>query len=140
MKGKPIIYKGMCIVGLLLSFIVMLLHSNGVFSSSIYFMLHGFTNAVFIIGLIMSLRLAVEKCNPEIKRINAIENKDERLLLIKRQSSSVSGEILQWLLLVASFVFIGLGAPIWIGISLMFLVVIKLFIEFILSIYYQDKY
>ncbi|NCB93942.1 MAG: hypothetical protein EOM40_15490 [Clostridia bacterium] len=133
-------YHSICIVGLLLVLIVMLLHSHGTFSKQIYIMLHGFANAVFLIGLILSIRNAVENHDPDIKKLNTIENSDERNILIKRQSSAVSGCILQWLLLAVALIFIGFGAPMWMGFALMGLVALKLFIEFVLSIYYQDKY
>lgn len=140
MKRKSFIYKGLCIMGLFLGLIVMLIYSYDMISRQLYVMLSGFANALFIIGLIFSIRLAVEKNNPDIKKMNDIEKKDERSLFIKRQSGSVAGNILQCLILAAALLFIGLGAPIWVGFTLMGIVMLKSFIEFCLSIYYEDRY
>ncbi len=140
MKKKNILYNLLCIFGLLLHLLVMLLYSSDQLSRPLYMMCSGFTFILFSTGLTLSLRLMLQKNDPELKKALEIESSDERLRFIKRQSSSLAGEVLQWMLLITALIFIGVGAPIWMSLVLIFLVILKVFIEFLISIYYQDKF
>lgn len=140
MKVNAGIIKIGCIAGLVLSIAVAGLHAGGWFSNQVYMMLHGACNLIFVMGLVFWIRRALEDSDPSIKKLNEIENKDERNILIKQKASSMAGDILQWMLLIMSLILIGAGVPIWVAFVLMGLVMVKLFIEFCFSIYYQDKY
>lgn len=93
----------------------------------------------FYNGLIFTIRNALEGHDPAMRKLRTIEDQDERNILIRRQAAAVSGNVLQWLLMIAALICIGLGAPIWIGFLMIGLSLLKLGVEFCLSIYYGDK-
>ena len=51
--------------------------------------------------------------NPDLMKINEIEEKDERNQLIRSKAQAISGEILHWLLMAGAWVCIFFDAPIW---------------------------
>ncbi|MFQ9821719.1 MAG: hypothetical protein ACLRXK_11220 [Acutalibacteraceae bacterium] len=56
----------------------------------------------------MGLRNGVSVCgaqkNPDLMKINEIEEKDERNQLIRSKAQAISGEILHWLLMAGAWV------------------------------------
>lgn len=46
-----------------------------------------------------------------------IEAKDERNVAIRRRAQAVSGEVLQWAVMAAAWLAIGLGAPLWVTLA-----------------------
>ena len=52
--------------------------------------------------------------NPDLMKINEIEEKDERNQLIRSKAQAISGEILHWLLMAGAWVCIFFDAPLWI--------------------------
>ena len=52
--------------------------------------------------------------DPVRMRRDEIEANDERTVAIRRRAQAVSGEVLQWCIMAAAWLSIGLGAPLWI--------------------------
>ena len=57
------------------------------------------------------LNLRHEAKHPEMARQHDIEQKDERNVAIRNRAKAVSGEVLQWNVLAAAWLSIGLDAP-----------------------------
>ena len=77
--------------------------------------------------------------NPDLMKINEIEEKDERNQLIRSKAQAISGEILHWLLMAGAWVCIFFDAPIWTVLTLVGAFLLKTILDFILMAYYQHK-
>ena len=77
--------------------------------------------------------------NPDLMKINEIEEKDERNQLIRSKAQAISGEILHWLLMAGAWVCIFFDAPIWTVLTLVASFLLKTILDFILMAYYQHK-
>ena len=77
--------------------------------------------------------------NPDLMKLNEIEEKDERNQLIRSKAQAISGEILHWLLMAGAWVCIFFDAPIWVVLVLVGVFLSKTIIDFILTAYYQRK-
>ena len=77
--------------------------------------------------------------NPDLMKINEIEEKDERNQLIRSKAQAISGEILHWLLMAGAWVCIFFDAPLWIVLTLVGAFLLKTILDFILMAYYQHK-
>lgn len=77
--------------------------------------------------------------NPDLMKINEIEEKDERNQLIRSKAQAISGEILHWLLMAGAWVCIFIDAPIWVVLVLVGAFLLKTIIDFILMAYYRHK-
>ena len=77
--------------------------------------------------------------NPDLMKINEIEEKDERNQLIRSKAQAILGEILHWLLMAGAWVCIFIDAPIWVVLVLVGVFLLKTIIDFILIAYYRHK-
>ena len=77
--------------------------------------------------------------NPDLMKINEIEEKDERNQLIRSKAQAISGEILHWLLMAGAWVCIFIDSPIWVVLVLVGVFLLKTIIDFILIAYYRHK-
>lgn len=77
--------------------------------------------------------------NPDLMKINEIEENDERNQFIRNKAQAISGEILHWLLMAGAWVCIFFNAPIWVVLVLVGAFLLKTIIDFILMAYYQHK-
>ena len=72
-------------------------------------------------------------------RRNEIEANDERNVAIRRRAQAVSGEVLQWGVLAAAWLSVGLGAPLWITLAAIGVFVGKSVLELCLMARYQKQ-
>ena len=77
--------------------------------------------------------------NPDLMKINEIEEKDERNQLIRSKAQAISGEVLHWLLMAGAWVCIFFDAPLWTVLTLVGAFLLKTILDFILMAYYQRK-
>lgn len=77
--------------------------------------------------------------NPDLMKINEIEEKDERNQFIRNKAQAISGGILHWLLMAGAWVCIFFDSPIWVVLVLVGAFLLKTIIDFILMAYYQHK-
>ena len=77
--------------------------------------------------------------NPDLMKINEIEEKDERNQLIRSKAQAISGEVLHWLLMAGAWVCIFFDAPLWTVLTLVGAFLLKTILDFILMAYYQHK-
>ena len=86
---------------------------------------------------LMVLRRAQK--DPAAMRRAEIEAKDERNVAIRRRAQAVSGEVLQWAVMGAAFVSIGLDAPLWVTLTAVGVFLAKCVLELWLMVRYQRE-
>ena len=72
-------------------------------------------------------------------RRDEIEANDERTVAIRRRAQAVSGEVLQWGIMAAAWLSIGLGAPLWITLAAVGVFLAKSVLELCLMVRYQRE-
>ena len=85
------------------------------------------------------LNLRHEAKHPEMARQHDIEQKDERNVAIRNRAKAVSGEVLQWNVLAAAWLSIGLDAPLWVPLAATGVFVAKSVLELYLMIRYERE-
>ena len=75
----------------------------------------------------------------DIRKRAEIEAKDERNVAIRRRAQAVSGEVLQWAVMGAAFVSIGLDAPLWVTLAAVGVFLAKCVLELWLMVRYQRE-
>lgn len=68
-----------------------------------------------------------------------VEANDERNVAIRRRAQAVSGEVLQWAVMAAAWVSIGLGAPLWVTLAAVGVFLAKSILEIALMVRYQRQ-
>lgn len=86
---------------------------------------------------LMTLRR--ERKDPVAMRQAQIEANDERNVAIRRRAQAVSGEVLQWAVMAAAWLSIGLGAPLWVTLAAVGVFLAKCVLELWLMVRYQRK-
>ena len=77
--------------------------------------------------------------DPAAMRRAEIEAKDERNVAIRRRAQAVSGEVLQWAVMGAAFLSIGLDAPLWVTLAAVGVFLAKCVLELWLMVRYQRE-
>ena len=85
------------------------------------------------------LNLRHEAKHPEMARRHDIEQKDERNVAIRNRAKAVSGEALQWAVLAAAWLSIGLDAPLWVPLAATGVFVAKSILELYLMVRYERE-
>ena len=80
-----------------------------------------------------------EEKNPQEMRRAEIEANDERNVAIRRRAQAASGEVLQWAVMVAAWVSIGLGAPLGVTLAAVGVFLAKCVLELCLMARYQRQ-
>ena len=80
-------------------------------------MLTGLGSGLLALGVANWKILRWEEKDPVRMRRDEIEANDERTVAIRRRAQAVSGEVLQWGVMAAAWLSIGLGAPLWITLA-----------------------
>ena len=85
------------------------------------------------------LNLRHEAKHPEMARRHDIEQRDERNVAIRRRAQAVAGEALQWAVLAAAWLSIGLDAPLWVPLAATGVFVAKSVLELYLMVRYERE-
>ena len=85
------------------------------------------------------LNLRHEAKHPEMARQHDIEQRDERNVSIRNRAKAVSGEALQWAVLAAAWLSIGLDAPLWVPLAATCVFVAKSVLELYLMVRYERE-
>lgn len=96
-------------------------------------------HGLFAYGFSKFRTLRWEEKEPEIMRKAEIEANDERNVAIRRRAQAVSGEALQWTILVAAWVSIGLDAPLWVTVAAVGVFLAKSFLDLFLIFHYRKQ-
>lgn len=138
MKGKKTLYIALIIVGLCLagaSLISWRLDLPG----SVGGTLMGSGSGMAAIGLTLLLMLHLDQKDPAQARRKEIEVNDERNVAIRRRAKALSGDVLQWAVIVAAWVSLGFDAPLWVTLAAIAVFVSKSALEVWLVVRYQRE-
>ena len=102
-------------------------------------MLAGLGSGLLAMGFANWKILRWEEKDPVQMRRDEIAASDERTVAIRRRAQAVSGEVLQWGVMVAAWLSIGLGAPLWITLAAVGVFLAKSVLELCLMARYQRE-
>lgn len=85
------------------------------------------------------MMLRRQRKDPAAMHQAEIEAKDERNVAIRRRAQAVSGEVLQWVVMAAAFLSIGLDAPLWVTLAAVGVFLAKCVLELWLMVRYQRE-
>ena len=77
--------------------------------------------------------------HPQQARQSEIEQRDERNVAIRRRAQAEAGEALQWAVMAAAWISVGLGAPLWVTLTAVGVFVAKSVLELALMVRYQRE-
>ena len=102
-------------------------------------MLFGAGSGLMAMGLTRLLTARYDARHPKQARRSEIEQRDERNVAIRRRAQAVAGEALQWAVIVAAWISVGLGAPLWVTLAAVGVFVAKSVLELVLMARYQRE-
>lgn len=138
MKRKKLLYMVFMAMGGALAAAALLVQSMPI-PDSLGGMLMGVGSGLFAMGAANRLMLRWEEKDPRQMRQSEIEAKDERNVAIRRRAQAVSGEVLQWAVMAAAWLSIGLDAPLWVTLLAVGVFVLKSVLELCLMARYQKE-
>ena len=134
---KKRLFQGLLAVGIVLLGLAILL--DGRVSDALGGMLCGVGSGLMAMSGSTLLNLRHEAKHPEMARQHDIEQRDERNVAIRNRAKAVSGEALQWSVMAAAWLSIGLDAPLWVPITATCVFVAKSVLELYLIVRYQRE-
>lgn len=137
MKRKRALYTALIIAGVVLILVVYLIRGN--VSSRCIIALMGLAAGMIGIGVSQLCSLGMEAADPSLRRRNRIEQGDERNVAIRNRAKALSGDTLQWAVIVASWMAFGLGGPAWIILLALASLIVKCLLELWLTVRYQKE-
>ncbi len=136
MKRKQGMYVALAAIGAGLAVTALILRNYSI-SNSLGGALMGVGAGLCTMGLAQLLTLRSEKKHPEQMKQNEIAMKDDRNVAIRRRAKALSGDFLQWVVMAAAWLSIGLDAPLWVSLLAIMIFVFKNIFELFLIVHYQ---
>lgn len=137
MKGKKTLYIALIVIGLCFAAASLILWEA--VPSSLGGALMGSGSGMAAIGLTQLLMLRLDTKDPAQARRKEIEVNDERNVAIRRRAKALSGDVLQWAVIVAAWVSLGFDAPLWVTVAAIVTFVSKSLLEVYLVVRYQRE-
>lgn len=137
MKGKKAPYIAFIVVGLCFAAASLILGET--IPNSVGGTLMGSGSGMAAIGLTQLLMLHLDTKDPAQARKKEIEETDERNVAIRRRAKALSGDALQWAVIVAAWVSLGIDAPLWVTLAAIGTFVMKSALEVYLVVRYQRE-
>ena len=134
---KKRLFQGLLAVGIVLLGLSILL--DGRVSDALDGMLCGMGSGLLALAGSTMLNLRHQDKHPEEARRHDIEQRDERNVAIRNRAKAVSGEALQWSVMAAAWLSIGLDAPLWVPLAATAVFVAKSVLELCLMIRYERE-
>ena len=134
---KKRLFQVLLAVGIVLLALAVLL--DGRVSDAMGGMLCGMGSGLLALAGSTLLNLRHQDKHPEEARRSDIEQKDERNVAIRNRAKAVSGEVLQWAVMAAAWLSIGLDAPLWVPITATGVFVAKSVLELYLMVRYERE-
>ena len=137
MKGKKTLYIALTVIGLCFAAASLILWEA--IPNSLGGVLMGSGSGLAAMGLAQLLTLRAERKDPVQARKKEIEVHDERNVAIRRRAKALSGDVLQWVVIAASWVSLGFDAPLWVTLAAIVTFVSKSVLEVYLVARYQRE-
>lgn len=139
MKGKRPYLWVLAAVGLVLWAVPLALYAKGVFLPTVLWIpIYGVGLVLFLGSLGTLFWRACLENDPVLRQHDHAVN-DERNVAIRRRAQAVSGEVLQWGVMAAAWLSIGLGAPLWVTLAAVGVFLAKSVLELCLMARYQRE-
>lgn len=113
MKRKETRFVVLLAAGVCLAGAALVLQKTGI-PDSLGGMLMGLGSGLFGLSAAMLLSVRQERKNPALARQNEISRKDERNTAMRNRAKALAGDVLQWAVMAAAWMAVGLGAPLWV--------------------------
>lgn len=136
MKRKQTLFALLLIAGLCLAGASLVLRNTGV-PDNIGGMLMGLGSGLSGMSAAMLLFVRQERKNPDLARQNLISRNDERNTAMRNRAKALAGDALQWTVMAAAWMAVGLGAPLWVVLLAVGVFVAKSLLELCLLLRYQ---
>ena len=136
-KQRKRLFQGLLAAGVILLALAVLL--DGRVSDAMGGMLCGMGSGLLALAGSTLLNLRHQDKHPEEARRSEIERADERNVAIRNRAKAVSGEVLQWAVLAAAWLSIGLDAPLWVPLAATAVFVAKSVLELWLMVRYERE-
>ena len=136
-KQRKRLFQGLLAAGVVLLALALLL--DGRVSDTMGGMLCGMGSGLLALAGSTLLNLRHQDKHPEEARRSEIERADERNVAIRNRAKAVSGEALQWAVLAAAWLSIGLDAPLWVPLAATGVFVAKSVLELYLMVHYERE-
>lgn len=134
MLKKKSFYLFTMIIGICLIGVSLFLRSEELKSISGVFI--GIGAGLFGVSIVNLYMKKLEENNPDIKKQNQIDLKDERNITIQNRAKAKAGDITQWLIMGIAYITILIEAQLWVT-----LVVVGVFLMYnFLGLYFTNKY
>ena len=137
MKGKKTLYIAFIVIGLCFTAAALILWEA--VPNSLGGALMGSGSGMAAIGLTQLLMLRLNTKDPAQVRRKEIEVNDERNVAIRRRAKALSGDALQWVVMVAAWVSLACNAPLWVTLGMTAVFVLKSVLEVYLAARYQRE-
>ena len=137
MRKKTKLYLVLSVSGALLAMLAVQL--GDALPRTLGGMMMGVGSGLFAYGLSNWLNCFLEEKYPARMKQNQIEAGDERNVAIIRRAKAVSGQALQWIVMAAAMLSIGLEAPLWVTLAMIGAFVLKSLLELYLLARYQRE-
>lgn len=137
MKGKKL-YIVLLTVGLCLITAALALRGRSL-PDHVGGMLTGIGSGLSGLSISQLLLLRQERKNPALARQNEISRNDERNIALRSRAKALAGDILQWTVMAAGWLAIGLDAPLWVPLLTTAAFVAKSILELCLLLRYQRE-
>ena len=131
------LFQALLTVGIVLLALAVLL--DGRVSDAMGGMLCGMGSGLLALAGSTLLNLRHQDKHPEEARRSDIEQKDERNVAIRNRAKAVAGEVLQWAVMAAAWLSIGLDAPLWVPVTATCVFVAKSVLELYLIVRYERE-
>ncbi len=136
MKGKKTLYIAFVVVGLCLCVASLFLFHSSRRTGGV---LMSYGSLMVAIGLTQLLMLRLDTKDPAQARRKEIEEKDERNVAIRRRAKALSGDVLQWAVIIVASVSRVFDAPIWVTLAAVATFIAKSLLEVYLVERYQRE-
>lgn len=136
MKRKQRLYIALLAAGLCLAAAALALRGRGL-PDGIGGMLTGVGSGLIGLSVSQLVLLRRERKNPALARQNKISRNDERNIALRNRAKALSGDVLQWTVLAAAWLAIGLDAPLWVPLLATGVFVAKSVMELCLLLHYS---
>lgn len=138
MKKKKRFFTVLIVIGLCLVGVSFLLWRTGQ-PYHVWAALMGGATVLFSVSFSQRLAIWSEETNPSEAKRNKVERDDERNVAMRNRAKALSGDVLQWAIVIVAWATYGLGANLGVVLLAFLAVVSKGLLELYLMARYQKE-
>lgn len=135
MRKKKRFYTVLIVIGLCLVGVSFLLWKSGQ-SYHVWAALMGGATVLFSVSFPQRLAIWSEETSPSEAKRNKIERGDERNVAMRNRAKALSGDVLQWVIVIVAWAAYGLGLTL----GVVFLAFLAVLLKELLELYLMSRY